>query len=164
MPGSSSPLSVQVLASCAAPSWYAFVSTASESMYVNGASLFLRRADGRLVKLHYCPDLRDPATRRWLQLVHARLKLLALPSFKLNFTVMLKLEELWLVSCHHMWHASCRAWVVTSQRRTLEQEQHSDETVAMEMLSGTGVGLDEDERCEHEERQHTRRCRSCARK
>lgn len=27
----------------------------------------------------------------------------------------------------------------------------------MEMLSGAGVGLDEDGRCEHEERQHTRR-------
>jgi hypothetical protein len=33
----------------------------------------------------------------------------------------------------------------------------SDETVAMEMLSDAGVGLDEDGRCEHEERQHTRR-------
>ena len=55
-----------------------------------------------------------------------------------------------------MWHASCRARV-TSQRFALEQEQHSDETVAMEMLSGAGVGLDEDGRCEHEERQHTRR-------
>ena len=70
------------------------------------------------------------------------------PSFKLNFTVILGNAEVWLVSCHHMWHASCRA-CVTSQRFALE-------TVAMEMLSGTGVGLDEDGRCEHEERQHIR--------
>jgi hypothetical protein len=50
---------------------------------------------------------------------------------------------LWLVSCHRMWHASCRAWV-TSQRFALEQEHTLMRPVAMGMLSDAGVGLDED--------------------
>lgn len=66
-------------------------------MYVNGDAFSGGLTEGWQDRISYCSD---PATRRMLRLVAGPiLKLRAVPSLKLNFTVILSPGDMWLVSC-----------------------------------------------------------------